>query len=897
MQFKRILGFAAVIVLLTAGLSSLGQNARAQTQPWQVQQQNGQVLITVQGAGHVFAACRDGYLNINGAPPAGGPIACAQVRALTLQGDAAANWLDAGSLSPADFPALQRVTLDGGAGDDTLTASPFTDVLAGGAGSDVFVGVGGEDQTDAGADDFFMEATLPLGGGASAPVKSGAASPAPASPAAETSFAAIDFDTDGANSGYYHIPPDPMGAVGPNHVVNVVNTSIEWYTRSGTQQNSQRLGRNATTAVGSFFESLSPVNGTFDPKVLYDQYAGRFVVLTLEKQDTADGDPVNSSRILLAVSDDSDPNGTWYYTAINSSITIGTIDTWADYPGFAVDDKAIYITANMFGYGSGVQQGQYVWIVDKGAAGGFYAGGSASVTAMDAGNAYPGTIQPAHTFGAPPAGMGTYLTLYSGLSGGGTEYVYVGQVSDPLGTPSIAWSLYSLGDIDDTTTAMPDAPQNGTTDLVDSGDRRTLNAVWRNNALWTVFNIVPGSGADTGQATAHWVKLNANGGAVSLADQGSIGGEDIASGTYTFLPSVMVDSCGNMAVGFAASGSSIYPGAYYAARFAADPAGTVQAAGTLAAGLDVYHRTFGAGRNRWGDYTGIALDPVNESAFWVYNEYAMARNGSSTTETGRWATQWGSFDLGCADVNVVLSEVMFNSASINGSDESPYEWVEIYNKGSVPVDLSNWSICDELLGCDPLSGVIPAGEYWLIANNAADLTTELANYGGSPDSARTIYLGGPIGNNGLTNSGDAVYLLNGGAYCGSGTDACTVDCVSWDSANTCAALIAAGARSYLPGADGYDSTALTTNEQNGQSVVNIQGVWYQSGPASNTANQASPYQYNVAEGGTPTALTLRAFRARSGAPMNLPLPALPLSLASLTVGGLLLRRRSRRTRG
>ena len=642
----------------------------------------------------------------------------------------------------------------------------------------------------------------------------------------------------------------------------------------------------------SFFTSLSPVNNGFDPKVIYDQYEGRFLVLVMERQDTANGDPTNSSRILLAVSATSDPNGTWYFTDINSMINIGGTDTWADYPGFAVDDKAVYITANMFGFGSGGSyQDHYLWIVDKGTTGGFYAGSTANVTAMSAGGSFGGTLQPAHTFGTPPTNMGTYLVLYSGLSDGTNEYIYVGQVTNPLGTPAISWNLYNLGDIDDTTLTMPDAPQLGSSYTINTDDRRTLNAVWRNNALWVATTIVPGSGTDSGQATAHWIKLSASGSTISVADQGNVGGEDIATGTYTFFPSVMVDSCGNMAIGFAASGSNIYAGAYYTGRFAADAAGTVQSTSTLAAGTDIYNRTFGSGRNRWGDYTAISLDPSNESTFWVYNEYAMTRGSGTSPEDGRWATQWGSFDLGCADTNVVLSEVMFNSASINGTDETPYEWVEIYNKGSVPVDLSGWSICDELTtNCDALSGVIPAGAYWMIANNSADLTTELANYSAAPDPASTIYLGSAIGDNGLANAGDAVYLLNGGNYCGSsGTDSCTVDCISWDATNTCAALIAAGTRSYLPNADGYDDTALTTNEQNGQSIVNIQGTWYQSGPANNTANQASPYQYNIAEGSTPTALTLKTFGARTFAAAY----GAPGLLILLALGGvtLLLRRR------
>ena len=111
---------------------------------------------------------------------------------------------------------------------------------------------------------------------------------------------AIDFDGNATNTGFYNIPPDPIGAAGPNHVVNVVNTSIEWYTKAGVQQNSQSLQ--------SFFSSATL---TFDPKVIYDQYEGRFVVVTLETLGRGDANTANDvSRIYLAVSDDSNPNGT-----------------------------------------------------------------------------------------------------------------------------------------------------------------------------------------------------------------------------------------------------------------------------------------------------------------------------------------------------------------------------------------------------------------------------------------------------------------------------------------------------------------------------------------------------------------------------------------------------------
>jgi len=145
--------------------------------------------------------------------------------------------------------------------------------------------------------------------------------PPPYSPAAITTIEGINFDENNTNAGFYSIPPDPIGAAGPSHLVSIVNTSIEWHTKAGVQEVSKRLGKNSTTIVGSFFESLTPTTGTFDPKVIYDQYANRFVVVTLERVGTIDDAAANISRILLAVSDDSNPNGTWYFHAIDSKLT------------------------------------------------------------------------------------------------------------------------------------------------------------------------------------------------------------------------------------------------------------------------------------------------------------------------------------------------------------------------------------------------------------------------------------------------------------------------------------------------------------------------------------------------------------------------------------------------
>ncbi len=168
------------------------------------------------------------------------------------------------------------------------------------------------------------------------------------------------------------------------------------------------------------------------------------------------------------------------------------------------------------------------------------------------------------------------------------------------------------------------------------------NAVWRNNSLWSVFCIVPPSGVDAGQVTAHWVRVNtATLSSLTLTDQGNIGGESIATGCYTFFPSIAVNSSNDACIGFSASASTIYPGAYYTGRVSSDPLGYTVNPDSVRRGRDYYIRTFGSGSNRWGDYSGACLDPADNQTFYVFNQYAFTRGTPFSGEDGRWATAFG----------------------------------------------------------------------------------------------------------------------------------------------------------------------------------------------------------------------------------------------------------------
>jgi hypothetical protein len=492
-------------------------------------------------------------------------------------------------------------------------------------------------------------------------------------------FKAFDFTNNGAvHGGFYFIPPDPIGAAGPEHLVNVGNVYIEWYDKAtGFQQNQQ--------ALETFFAPLNPVNlHLFDPKVRYDQYEGRFVVVVLEQQDVTFGDPVNSSRILVAVSQTSDPNAGWWFHSINSFITIGGIPSWADYPGLGLDDKAIYITNNMFGFRSwgGPYTGQRLWIVHKNWYGG--PNNSATVTVHDPFtqtgiSGFATTAQPAHMYGTLPNGstglpLGTFIVSYSGLTQGGPggiEFVNVIEVTNPIGAVTFNQQFVPCSDIEDVGgifgfPPLPDAPQAGGPALIEVNDRRALDAVWRNNKLVLTSTIIPNAGPDAGHTTAHFWELNT---AVPIPNltciqEANIGAEDLGNETYTFFPSCTVDHCSNIAIGFCASNSEIFCGAYYTGQNkTVDPPGTVQPTSTLKVGEAYYLRTFGGSRNRWGDYTGISLCPVDEITFWTYNQYAWQQGTPIGGQDGRWSTWWGEWRFNCPPVAVAITHF---DAKVNG---------------------------------------------------------------------------------------------------------------------------------------------------------------------------------------------------------------------------------------
>lgn len=463
-----------------------------------------------------------------------------------------------------------------------------------------------------------------------------------APPVVGVGFNSLNFDDNAVENNSYNIPPDSDSAVGTHHVVLVTNTMIRFHDKDGTVV--------FTDALSDFFSSESPQTNTFDPKVLFDPIEGRFVVVTLEIEDDGVGGNAETSKIFVAVSDDANPIGGWCTITINGKTFIDDSERWADYPGFALDEEAVYITANMFGFdesGEDTSVGVRLWIIEKGAgSGGFYDCGTTSITKHDplTSGALNTTLQPAQMHGAMPAGVGTFLVGYSGLSGEGDEFAQIIRIDDPLGATNFTAYFSNLGDIEDFA-SFSGAPQKDEVTPLDVGNRRTLDAEWYDNSLWFTASISPKAGdTDAGEITAHWWEFDTSANSVPvLAQQGNIFGDDLETDLWTYYPSVAVSGNGQAGFGFSGSSAGIYAGSYYTVRNADDAVGVTQGTALLKGGEGPYLRTFCGGDNRWGDYSSTDVDPVN-GAFWFFNQHALTTGVSLVScpgESGRWGTYAG----------------------------------------------------------------------------------------------------------------------------------------------------------------------------------------------------------------------------------------------------------------
>src|SRR5207249_12159709 len=108
-------------------------------------------------------------------------------------------------------------------------------------------------------------------------------------------------------------------------------------------------------------------------------------------------------------------------------------------------------------------------------------------------------------------------------------------------------------------------------------------------------------------AHARWYEFDVSG-SPSLIQDGTIAP---ASGTSTYFPAITIGPGDVIGMVYNESSSSEFPSVYDTGRTTTDPAGTMETPALAKAGTDTYSDF----AFRWGDYSGIGVDPT-DGTFW-----------------------------------------------------------------------------------------------------------------------------------------------------------------------------------------------------------------------------------------------------------------------------------------
>jgi hypothetical protein len=352
----------------------------------------------------------------------------------------------------------------------------------------------------------------------------------------------------------------------------------------------------------------------------------------------------------IAVSRSSDPiSGGWYFYALEADAGLPA-PYLNDYPKLGVWTDGWYMSANMFRWPDLGDFFVRVWALDKDS---MISGGALNQVVFDCVDAACASLLPANVRGElPPAGAPNY---FAGVSAPDQFYLWKFHVDwgNPLNSAFTGPTALAVADF----ALASSIPQPGTGTLLDSLSFRLMMQLQYRNAsgvesLWVTHSVA--SGGVTG---VRWYEVRNPNGAPAVFQQGTYQPD----AQHRWMGSLAVDQDGNMAVGYSTGSASLYPSIRYAGRLAGESPGLLpQNEASLMAGLGsqlIYQR--------WGDYSAMAVDPLDGCTFWYTSEYYSASGDN-------WQTRIGSFKFpSCGEQKAYLVGTVRNSITGEGVPGAP----------------------------------------------------------------------------------------------------------------------------------------------------------------------------------------------------------------------------------
>ena len=463
-----------------------------------------------------------------------------------------------------------------------------------------------------------------------------------------------EYDGVGALGTRGGVPSDSQIATSQSKNVHALNQQVAIFNKqNGNLQRKVQLEDIwqpvITEPEGGFFYGYPFV---FDPRARYDRNADRFVLAAVQYEPglTASGEAITREDIeegnepdeggedengtenapemirpprgyfLVAVSANSNPNGTWYVYRIPPEDETGVDNEGlVDYPGLGLDQDAVYLTQNFFS-----------------ATEGRFAFGGVTMVTLDKAELYAGKEVTAHQFDnlENPTDDGLDFTVqpaFQPFSGGGSGTYYMvnsvfplteeaapadtltfWEVTDPTTNPSLSCYTVEV----DPYSSPPPAQQPNSDSSIDTLGRRLMNADYnlKDGSLWTAHTVAADWNHDgTPVAAIRWYEIDVA--SREVVQSGTYG----EAGTSYFIPTVGSHD-DTTVIAHNVSGPDTFARTDVAGRTAGFTLGEIEDSVIVQDGESKYN-ALPSPVERWGDYNGVSLDPTTEN-FWTVSQYS-----------------------------------------------------------------------------------------------------------------------------------------------------------------------------------------------------------------------------------------------------------------------------------
>jgi hypothetical protein len=412
------------------------------------------------------------------------------------------------------------------------------------------------------------------------------------------------------------VPPDPNGAAGPNHFVELINGRFSVFNKSD--------GTKVKTLTDLSFwaqAGISIPNGwdVTDPRLIYDPVSQRWFASQI------DFDPsgvINTNRFLLAISATSDPTGTWKAVAIPSD---PGGNSFADFPTLGLDAQGVYLSGDMFDTNS-IPLNASLVSLPKAAL--LNSSPSTSGLTRFSNLSYSTRgqlLQPVTCFDG--SGQGNILSTGGvGVDNNGNVTTNVAlvtfQVQNPAGPGQATLSSATRLSVTPFT-APPDPIQpDGSTNL-DDGDARFSAKVYAvKGVIYAVHGVQVGD-----RAGVRWYRIDAANKKV------------LESGTLSdpvkdfFYPSIAANDTGTVVIAYNVSSISTFVSSFAVVGVISNGVTAFNQPILLSSSGASYQRPDSTGTSRWGDYSATSVDPVDPTRFWTIQELPASATAWSTQVT------------------------------------------------------------------------------------------------------------------------------------------------------------------------------------------------------------------------------------------------------------------------